>query len=134
MKIMLKIIRPLFSTLAMLAVLMVATTASHAGGARIEFAGTVEARNNGVPQFPQTLVSFSNQAALPIEHIAYQGGEVRVFDLNGNRIKNTQTAYLPSGDGRQRAQLVNLSGAQNQVFVVCAGSRKNCMRYSVVHY
>jgi len=112
------------------------TGAAQAGNEQITFSGIVPSHSTSdhIRDYPQTLVSFTSKVALPVQTLLGVSSDIRVFDEAGRRIANSTLAYMPTANGKQTAKLVELAELASQTFVVCAGSKKNCMRYRVARY
>ncbi len=127
----------LLEFIAALAVLLVCFgNVSHAASGQVAFGGVVTqpTQNGGMKTYARELVSFGSQAMLPVGQMASDTDDVRVFDAKGERVFNSPTSYVSSGGNRLPGQIVNLSDRGVQVFIVCAGSKRNCMRYRVTRH
>ena len=106
---------------------------AHAASGQVSFSGVITkpTAENPIRDYPVELVSFGTQAMLPLNDRAFENGEIRVFDANGQRLNTGGTTYVPNNGKRLPAQLVDLRGSGQHVFIVCSGGRTNCVRYRV---
>lgn len=124
-------------TFALAAVLIAGGSVSaQAGNAQIIFGGTVSkpTHQNGIREYPQTVVSFGSQALLPTDVFGTKQNQIRAFDESGRRLSGTQAHLISVGSNQSAGKIVNLGAQAHQTFILCAGSKANCIRYRVAKY
>ena len=111
--------------------LMISSGQSYSANSGIGFSGTVPERQDNlvVQKHAKVIVSFGNQAALPIGGLGNAGSPVRVYDESRKLVTGSYTHHH---NGMGNVQIVPLNRNGLQQFDVCESKEVACIRFSVL--
>ena len=130
-------LKAFFCTLATFCLFWMVAKPVMAASSGVSFSGIVVKNEaiDGIVSYPLAIVSFGNEAALPLDTEMARSDDLRVFDAKGKPLLNTRKASLSiRNDNPVSHQVVPLEDFAVQQFTVCASSKRLCVRYKVLRY
>ncbi|MEM8651515.1 MAG: hypothetical protein AAGF54_13360 [Pseudomonadota bacterium] len=123
-----------FVTLQLTAGNWFVTNDAMAASSSVNFTGHVSNSDLGTTSlFPRIIVSFSDEAALPVP--GYFENPMAVTVYQGSQMQLVSSGYFSrfeAGRSNQHYRIVKLNSSGMQEFTLCASGQKNCLRYQVL--